>query len=139
MADTPTRLRRALADSSRRPSVANLAVAVAYALVGVLSLVVASLVDAAWGGLRVLYGVAFAGLYLLNSYGYHWHAKYTFEQPSRCFVLGSVGAVVGLTGLVVQFAVPGIGVVLAVLGVGSNVLGNSWGTFVYTYRTYAPN
>lgn len=139
------RYRRALHDPATRPSALNLGVGLVYALLGLLVFLAVTLVgeDAGVGTddarLWSLYAFAFALFYLGSSYTYHWHAKYTFEQASRSFVLGTLGAALGLCGLVVSFVLPEVGVALSTVGVVSNVVGGSWGTFVYTYRMYAPD
>lgn len=142
---TFARFQRALENPSSRPSTANLGVALAYAFLGVGWFLLSEFAAtdttgiALSNGLRAMYAVLFAALYLINSYGFHWHATYTFEQRSRSFDIGSVGATLGLAGLLVQFVFPLTGLVLAITGVACNVLGVSWGTFVYTYRKYAPS
>ncbi|WP_232686304.1 hypothetical protein [Halobacterium zhouii] len=139
------RYRRALSDPATRPSALNLGVALAYLLVAALAALLGAFAgdvagltgDGAW--LRSMYAFVLALFYLGGSYTYHWHAKYTFERASRSFALGTLGAALGLCGLLVQFAFPMAGTMLSLVGVGSNVLGGSWGTFVYTYNTYAPD
>lgn len=133
------RFREVLSDPERRPRNANLAVAAAYALLGVLAFAYAAVAGDDGAGLLGLPALAFAVFYLAEAYGFHWHAKYTFDGYSRSFALGSVGAALGLCGLLVLFVVPAVGVTLAAVGAACNVLGASWGTFVYTYRTYAPD
>ena len=139
------RFRRALRDPATRPSALNLGVGLVYALLGLLVYLVVTLVGGDAGfvtdgmALWSLYAFVFALFYLGSSYSYHWHAKYTFERASRSFVLGTLGGALGLCGLVVQPAFPAVGLALSASGIVSNVLGSSWGTFVYTYRTYAPS
>ena len=138
-----SRVRQSLSDPVSRPSALNLGVAIAYAIAAALGFLIATLSSAETGGtgspLWVVYAVAFALLYLLNSYGYHWHATYTFEGSPRTFGLGTIGAVLGTSGLAVLLFFPVIGLVFAAIGVVCNVLGVSWGTFVYTYRKYSHN
>jgi hypothetical protein len=123
--------RGALDDPAARPSALDLAVGLAYALLGVGAALVDTVVDGGVtvaevdAGLRSLYAFALALLYLRGSYTVHWHAKYTFERAAASFHLGTLGAVLGFGGLVVQFVSLQFGIGLAAAGAFSNVLGGS--------------